>query len=473
MPALATQIDWDKVVNDLMPQLHADLADLVRIPSYAANPDAVTTARKRIMAMFAAAGVAHLEEIVVANSKGEKSTPLIYGEYPAPARQGAPTVMLYAHYDVVPPGDGWTVTQPFNPLEQKDPKIPGDTRLYGRGAADDKSGVCMHLATQRAVSKNPLPVNLKLLIEGEEETGSILEEYVATHPADPRFHADLILVDDTGNLAVGKPALTISLRGLAAVDVTVSTLNAQVHSGLYGGPVPDAFMALARILTTLQDNRGDVTVDLLHEDLGWPDIDEAQFRTDAGVRPGVDLIGTERLAKRLYGKPSVNVVGMDTATVPPMKGATSKLCASATARVSLRLAPHQDPKQAQARLVAALKAAAGATWRVQADLVPDGEGAGFAANTSGYYFGLAKKALSEAYPGGQAANIGAGGTIPLAHAFQVANPKGEVLMWGCEEPRCGIHGPNESVSYAELKSMTLAQVLLLSKIGSQHPGGTR
>jgi acetylornithine deacetylase/succinyl-diaminopimelate desuccinylase-like protein len=451
--------DLREIVCNLMPGLRRDLIGLVKIKSVnaPATISEVASARAAIIKLFTEAGIAQVQELIVEH-QGKKTTPLVYADHPGPI--GAPVVLLYAHYDVQPGGRGWTVTQPFTPLERD---VDGDTRLYGRGAADDKSGVCLHLAAVRALKA--LPVRLKLVFEGEEEIGTgVLEDYLLANPADDRFKADLVVVADTGNVRCGEPTLTVSLRGLVAVDVTVSALERPVHSGVYGGPAPDAFMALVRMLATLHDHTGDVAVSgLATDDLGWPAVTEPQFRADAGVLPGVELIGTESIEKRLYGKPSINVVGLD--GLPQMSTATNALCPQATARISMRLAPSQDPDTARTLLITHLRQVT--PWGVAVQITSAGQGFGFSAQTNGAYFTAAENALKTAYSAGTVAHAGQGGSVPLVHALQVVNPSAEIVLWGCEEPSSAIHGPNESVSYRELESMALTETLLLHQIANK------
>jgi acetylornithine deacetylase/succinyl-diaminopimelate desuccinylase-like protein len=455
----STTTDLREVVHNLMPALRRELTELVKIESVNAPTtiSEVTKARAAIIDLFREAGITQARELVLEH-EGKKTTPLVYADHPGPP--GAPVVLLYAHYDVQPGGEGWTVTSPFTPLERD---VDGDTRLYGRGAADDKSGVCLHLAAVRAFTT--LPVHLKLVFEGEEEIGTgVLEDYLLANPTDDRFKADLIVVADTGNVRCGEPTLTVSLRGLVAVDVTVSTLDRPVHSGVYGGPAPDAFMALVRMLATLQDHVGDVAVAGLAKDtMSWPVVTEPQFRADAGVLPSVTLIGTDSIEERLYGKPSINVVGLD--GVPPMSKATNALSPKATARISMRLAPSQDPDTARALLVNHLRHVA--PWGVTVEITPAGEGFGFSAQTNGAYFTTAQNAIKTAYGADMVAHAGQGGSIPLVHAFQVVNPTADIVLWGCEEPRSAIHGPDESVSYHELESMALTETLLLQGISKE------
>ncbi|GAA3886434.1 dipeptidase [Saccharothrix violaceirubra] len=451
------QLDLAKVVHDLVPALQEDLKTLVAIPSINApgHEGDLENARTKIIEFFQGAGI-HTQAITVSHG-GKTTTPLVYARHDGPV--GARTVLLYAHYDVQPADDNeWKITAPFQPKQIGEPP---NTRLYGRGTADDKSGVCMHLGVVRALA-GKIPVNLKIVIEGEEEIGrGVLEDYIL-HNDDERFHADLIVVADTGNVRLGVPTITTSLRGLAGATVSVDTLRQPVHSGMYGGPAPDAFMALTRILATLHDDNGDVAVKgLVQDSLGWPAVDESQFRRDAGLLDGVPLIGTRSIAERLYGKPSINVVGLD--GPPSYAQATNVLVAHAKAKISMRIAPHQDPAKAVELLTAHIKAHA--PWGVAVTVDPIDPGYGFAANTGGPYFVAAEQALKATYSTDSVVHGGQGGSIPLVHAFAHANPEADIVLWGCEEPLCSIHGPDESVAYRELEAMTTAEAVLLSRVG--------
>jgi acetylornithine deacetylase/succinyl-diaminopimelate desuccinylase-like protein len=311
------------------------------------------------------------------------------------------------------------------------------------------------------------------MLEGEEENGTgLLEDYLIAHPDDQRFKADLVIVADTGNVVLGKPTVTTTLRGVVTVDVAVQTLRKPVHSGMYGGPVPDAFMCLVRLLSTLHDASGDVAVTgLAIDDLPWPAVDEAQLRKDAAMLDGVPFVGTGTLAQRLYGKASVNVVGLD-AGLPRPNESANVLRDKASARISMRTAPTQSPAAAQKALIDHLKAHA--PWGVQVETTPGITAYGFSANPKGRYFPLVEQALKAAYPdSAKVERAGQGGSIPLVHAFQVVNPNADIVLWGCEEPVCGIHGPDESVSHAELQAMATAEALLLDRIGKadHHNGG--
>jgi acetylornithine deacetylase/succinyl-diaminopimelate desuccinylase-like protein len=221
------------------------------------------------------------------------TAPVITGEIQAPA--GAPTVLLYAHYDVQPPGDEtlWT-TPPFEPAER-------DGAIYGRGVADDKSNVIVHIGALRAYGGRP-PVGIRIVIEGQEEYGSALDTYPPQQPA--LFRADAIVVADAGNVRPGEPTLTVALRGAVDVIVEVRTLAGAKHSGEFGGPAPDALVVLLHALATLHDERGDVAVAGLRRE-PWDGVSytEDEFRELAELEPGMPLFGTGGLGERLWSGP--------------------------------------------------------------------------------------------------------------------------------------------------------------------------
>jgi acetylornithine deacetylase/succinyl-diaminopimelate desuccinylase-like protein len=380
------------------------------------------------------------------------SPPAVFGEIPAPA--GAPTVLLYAHYDIQPAGDreAW-VSEPYTLTKR-------DGRLYGRGTADNKSGVCMHLASIRAFGGRP-PVGIKVLVEGEEETGgSGLEAYVSAHPA--LFAADVAVVADMGNWRAGEPTLTTSLRGVADCVVEVATLKGPVHSGAYGGPFPDALMALIRALATLTDDDATVTIDgLPHGEWDGYEPSEAEMRVEAGVLEGVQLTGTGSLGARLWRKPSVNVIGID---APAVDGSRNALVHHARAKVSLRVPAGFSAAEGRELLMRHLKRAV--PWGAHVTVTPGAAGAGFAATDGGPAYTAAREALAFAY-GKDAVAMGSGGSIPLVSTFASALPEVEVLLWGAEDGACQIHAPNERVSADELERASIAQAVLLQLLAER------
>lgn len=375
----------------------------------------------------------------------------MYGRYDCPdPAPNLPTVLLYAHYDVVEAG-GWD--KAFVPETR-------DGRVYGRGAADDKSGVLMHVGALRAFEGRP-PVHLKVVIEGEEESGDRIEQYVLDHPEE--FRADVIVVADTGNHRLGEPTFTTSLRGVVDVEVRVTTLARPVHSGAFGGPVPDAFTVLTRMPARLHDDRGDVLVPGLAAG-EWSGLqpDEAELRESAGVEPGVALIGTGTLGARLYTKPSVNVTGLDGPS--PVKSPVNQLQHQATALVSLRIAPTEDPDRAVRLLGDFLRDPSINPWHAEVTVSARGKGKGFTARTGTAAYAVAKRALERAYPGTALVTAGAGGAIPLISKFQQVDKDATILLLGCEEPLCNVHSAPESVDLGELEAMTLAECYLLDAL---------
>ena len=439
-----TADDLRTKTKSLMPGLLADLERLVRLPSVAfpGFPDEpVRQTAAAVAQLLRDAGLPDVRMMDVA-----RAPQAVFGQ--RPAKPGAPTVLLYAHYDVQPAGDvsQWT-SPPFEPTVR-------EGRLYGRGAADDKSGIAIHTGALLALAED-CPVGVKVLVEGQEECGEGgVEEFVQAHAE--LLEADAIVISDVGNYALGVPTLTTSLRGMAACDLEVATLAGAVHSGMFGGPAPDALIALTRMIATLHDEAGDVAVEgLATADYDGADYDEGAYRTDAGVLPGVGLIGSGSIGERLYGRPSINVIGID---APAVDGAANALVPKARARISVRLAPGQDPAEAQAAVMKHLEAAA--PWHVRVTVTPGTVGEGFLAKTDGPAYAVAATAMAAAY-GKDVVHYGEGGSIPLVAAFLEALPDAEIILWGPEEPRCAIHAPDESVDLGELERCVLAEALFI------------
>lgn len=436
-----------------MPQVIEDLRTLVGHSSIAfpGFPEAPMKAiADDLLEMFRRAGV----EGVRLLDLGEGAYPSIFAEIPGP--EGSPVVTLYAHYDVqpAPEGQGWT-TDPWT-LTQKD-----DGRLYGRGAADDKSGVVAHLATLAAFDGKP-PVTVRLVIEGEEETGSHIEAYVEEHPED--FRSDVFVVADSGNQKVGAPALTTGLRGDVSVTVTVKTIESALHSGLFGGAAPDALVAMIQLLGSMYDETGATIIEGL-DSYQWdaPDLDEADFRTTAGVLEGVELSGSGHLASRLWSRPAATVIGID---APPVAGASNIVIPQATARVSVRIVPGSDPASQLAAIEKHLRDHA--PRGVQLEIGDVKQFGAWKASEGGPATRLAEQAMTEAF-GAECATHGSGGSIPLVQVFLDTSPGSEAILWGAEdEEKARIHGPDESVDPKELEDLIVAQILLLSRLGEQQ-----
>ncbi|MGC0363235.1 acetylornithine deacetylase/succinyl-diaminopimelate desuccinylase-like protein [Rhodococcus sp. 27YEA15] len=443
-----------RAVRDLMPRARQDLAELVAMRSVADErafpPEECEAAAQWVLGAFRDEGFADIEAI-----ETDDGSAAVIGRRPGP--QGAPTVLLYCHYDVQPPGDEelWG-SPPFTLTER-------DGRWYGRGAADCKGNLVMHLTALRALDALELDtsVNVTIVAEGSEETGAGgLEHLVRARPE--LFAADVVLVADTGNTEVGRPTITTSLRGMANVVVHVTALAGEVHSGVFGGPAPDAVAALVHILATLHDTEGNTTVNGLAREQFWGGVeyDEKRFRADAGVLDGVELIGTGSVADRVWARPAVTIVGID---CPPVVGSAAAISPSASARLNLRVPPGTDPIRAQELLTAHLEAAA--PWGVCVKVVPEATGSPFSASTTGPGFAALTSALGQAY-GAEVGFAGQGGSIPLCSALAEQFPDAEIALIGVEEPLCRIHAPDESVDPNEIEALAVAEALFLGTYGA-------
>ncbi|TWD74833.1 acetylornithine deacetylase/succinyl-diaminopimelate desuccinylase-like protein [Kribbella amoyensis] len=439
-------------VAGLMGRVHGELSELVAIRSVADPrqfpPEECAKAAKWVLDAFAAEGFAdaHLEE----TADGSHA---VVGSRPGPGPD-APTVLLYAHYDVQPPldDDAWR-TPPFELTEV-------DGRWYGRGAADCKGNILMHLTALRALG-NDLPVNLKLVVEGSEEQGTGgLEDFVPKN-AD-LLRADAILVCDTGNAAVGRPAVTVSLRGLVNVVVTVYAIPSELHSGMFGGPAPDGLAALVAMLATLRDARGDTTIRGLDNTQVWPGEPYAAetFRTDAGVPDGVELLGSGTVSDMLWARPAITILGIDS---PPVLGSTAAIVPRAKARLNLRIPPGTGPEQAAKALEDHLRAVA--PWGVRVTVEEEATGSPFRAATDGPAYRVMAAAMKEAY-GREMVRLGQGGSIPLCNVFADTYPDAEVIMMGVEEPLALIHAPNESVDPGEIERLAHTEALFLRQFAA-------
>ncbi len=441
-------VDEVRVLTEgMMAEVAEDLAALVRIPSCAFPgfpPEPVLQTAQAVVDLLERYGVPGARLLDVPGGY-----PAVYAEIPAPP--GKPTVLLYAHYDVqpAPMAQGWDM-DPFEPEIR-------DGRLYGRGAADDKSGVMIIAAALRLFGGEP-PVGVKVLMEGEEETGSNLETLIAANPNLVR--CDAFVINDGGNMKAGHPELTVALRGIAACDVTVRSLKGMAHSGAYGGAAPDALMALIRILDSLLDEHGDVAIPgLVRFEWEGAGIPEEDYRAAAGVLPGVGLIGAGTLATRLWARPSVTVIGLDAA---PTEGASNSLIPEAKARVSLRTAPGSDPDEAVRLLMEHLHASA--PWGVEVVTAPVHTGDAFKGRTDGPVFAAATEAAADAFDTDPKIT-GSGGTIPLLTTLQRIAPNAEFVIWGPGDEHSQVHAANESLDLIELERMIVAEALLLEKLG--------
>ena len=432
-------------VHAQQPQVLADLTALVAIESVSADQaraDQVRRSAETVAALLTDAGCPDVRVVVAGGM------PAVIGRYPAP--EGRPTVCLYAHHDVQPEGDpaSWR-TEPFVATED-------GGRLYGRGTADDKGGFAVHLAALRAFDGRP-PVGVTVFVEGEEEVGSpSLERLLAAeHEA---LAADVFVIADSGNWEVGTPAFTTSLRGLADCVVSVATLDHAIHSGSFGGPVPDALTSLCRLLATLHDDRGDVAVAGLSAAeppaLSYP---EERLRSDAGLLDGVGWIGTGTLAERLWCKPALAVVAL---TTTPVDRASNTLIPSASAKISLRVAPGDDSDAALGHLERHLQEHA--PWGAHVHVDQGDTGQPSRIPFEGPYAEAAQGAFREAWAT-EAVFVGQGGSIPMVAAFQEAFPGATVLVTAVADPDSRPHGANESLHLGDLERACVAEALMLER----------
>jgi acetylornithine deacetylase/succinyl-diaminopimelate desuccinylase-like protein len=441
-----TEEDLRAAMARELPGVRADLERLIRIPGIAFNGfdhSHVERSAAAVAGMLAGCGL----QVRVARAGGQ---PAVIGRRPAPP--GAPTVLLYAHHDVQPAGDvALWASDPFEPVER-------DGRLYGRGAADDKAGVMAHVAALRALGAD-LQVGVVVFIEGEEEYGSDSLDQLITDQVE-WLRSDVIVIADSDNWDIGRPALTTSLRGVVSCFVEVRTLRSAVHSGMFGGPAPDALTALARLLSTLHDDDGAVAVAGLAGRAGTPvDYPEGRFRQEAGILDGVRLIGDGRLTDRLWNKPAIAVLGID---APPASEAPNALIPKATAKISVRLAPGDDPVRAYAAIRAHLQEHV--PWGARLEVTLESGGAPCVLEATGPAYDAARAACTAAWDGTAPIDVGIGGSIPAVATFQKRFPEAAILVTGIEDPYCAAHGPNESLHLAEFARTCLAEALLLRNL---------
>ncbi|EWT02672.1 peptidase M20 [Intrasporangium oryzae NRRL B-24470] len=449
-------MDVHEVVSkatELMPGLVKDLETLVAIPSIAFPgypPEPVEEMGRVTLELFQKAGFSNAALMDVPSGY-----PPIYAEIAGP--EGSPVVVLYAHYDVqpAPPEQGWT-SDPWV-ATRKD-----DGRVYGRGAADDISGLVAHLGTLRMFDGQP-PCTVKLILEGMEETESNLEAFVEAHPE--LFACDLFVVCDMGNLRVGEPVFTTALRGDVACIVTVRTLEHALHSGVFGGPAPDAMMALARLLSSLQDDDGNVAVEGVTTG-EWPgeQFADEDFRSSADVIDGVALTGTGPVGDRLWMHPSINAIGID---MTPIATSSNVLIPEARAKISMRIVPGANPEKELDALVAHLESHA--PWNAQVEVQRTKAAPPFHCETDGPAYDAARWALEQAF-GKPVGEAGSGGSIPLLRTLQQAAPDAEFILWGAEDTALSrIHASDESVDLGEIERLVVAQTLLLQRLAGRSP----
>lgn len=459
--------DVRAALDDAMPLHREDLEDLVRIPSVSADgfdPTEVVRSAEAVRSLLAGRGFEHTRLL-----EAPGAHPAVYGDW-LHAGPGAPTVLCYAHHDVQPPGDPALWTSPaFEPVER-------DGRLYGRGTADDKAGILVHVAALAAwlQARGSLPVNVKLFVEGEEETGSEnLDAFLEAHARTLR--SDVMVVTDSVNWSVGVPSLTYLLRGLVDCEVEVTGLRHALHSGMYGGPVPDPLTGLVKLLAGLTDDEGSVAIPGFCDDVRAVTSDERermaelafeeeQFRRDAGMLDGVRLVGGEDLhiLERLWMRPSATIIGLD---APAVAVSSNTISPSARARVSIRLAPGQDAHRALGLLCDWLRERT--PWGLRTTVTPGSANPAFVADPytspAKEVFEAAGRALEAAY-GNPVVYAGLGGSIPFIAPFGEAFGGAPALLTGVEDPDTRAHGIDESLHLGDWRNACLAEAYLFAEL---------
>lgn len=433
-------------VRELLSSVRRDLEDLVRIESVWADPARRGEVQKCAQAVADLLSQAGFGDVRIVSEGG---APAVIAHHPAPA--GAPTVLLYAHHDVQPEGDRsqWA-SPPFEPTERAG-------RLYGRGSADDKAGIATHLAAFRAHDGNP-PVGVTVFVEGEEESGSpSLGRLLAAHR--DALAADVIVIADSDNWSTEIPALTVTLRGLVDCVVEVATLDHGLHSGLWGGVVPDALSVLVRLLASLHDDEGNVAVAGLHESTAAAvDYPPDRVRAEAGLLDGVSEIGSGSVPQRLWAKPAITVIGIDTT---PIDKASNTLIPRARAKISMRVAPGGDAAAHLDALTAHLQERV--PWGAQLSVTPGDLGEPYAVDASGSVYDAARQAFRQAW-GTDPIDMGMGGSIPFIAEFAAAFPQAKILVTGVEDPATQAHSINESLHLGVLERAAIAEALLLGNL---------
>lgn len=428
----------------------------VSFPGYPGEPlneSAKWTARK-----MKDAGLEHVEILEIPGAP-----PFVVGDWlHAP---GAPTVLLYAHHDVQPPGRPEKWHSPAFAPERR-----GD-RLYGRGVVDDKAGVLMHLFALEAYLKTAgkLPVNVRFLIEGEEETGSEhLGEFVRRYK--DRLKADVMVLTDTANLDLGLPSLTYRLRGLVDAIVEVRTLDHPVHSGMWGGPTLDALSALNQILARLTTPDGKIAipdfyegiepvVGLEKERLRALPFEERKFLQEVGAVESLRLAGERDFSvyERIWCRPACAILGID---APQVAKTSNQIVEWARAKVSIRIVSGMDPEKSRQRLCDFLKQdpPCGAEITVK----PGTAGRPWKVDPVGPAYEAAARALKKGF-GRDAVFIGCGGSIPFVEPLTQEFGGIPALLIGLEDPFCNAHGENESLYLPDWRKGMESAVWLFSE----------
>lgn len=439
-----------------------DLSKLVEIPScsFPGYPPAeVVRSARAVAAYLKRSG---LENVQILQLPGVH--PYVYADWRhAP---GAPTLLLYAHHDVQPPGreDLWK-SKPYVPTER-------GGRLYARGAADDKAGIVVHAAAIESYLKTSgrLPVNVKLIIEGEEEIGSKnLERFLNKYHR--KLRADAMVLTDTGNFDTGVPSITTSLRGLAAVEVTVRTADHPLHSGMWGGPLPDPAIALAKMIASLTDSKGRIAIPGMLKNVRKPTAlerksyaalryTEKKYRKETFLLPGVELVGgSSPLLVRMWREPSISVNAIE---VSSRKNLSNIISESAWCHIGIRLVPDMDPKKCGAMLLRHIRK--NVPWGAKVEFGPLTTAKWWVTDPSGPAFAAARRAMTRGFKR-EGVFIGCGGTIPFVEPFAKVLGGVPALLIGVEDPYTNPHSENESLHLGDFHKAIRSSIYLYDELG--------
>jgi acetylornithine deacetylase/succinyl-diaminopimelate desuccinylase-like protein len=435
-----------------------ELFEFLRIPSVSArseHDDDTRAAAAWLAGQMRDAGM----DVEVLDTPGH---PVVLGEWRG-AGSDAPTLLIYGHYDVQPPEplDEWTAP-PFEPEVR-------DGRIYARGAADDKGQLYMHVCAlaSHLRTTGSLPANIVVVAEGEEEIGSPNLAPFVEHWRE-RLACDAVVISDSAMFDEGQPSLLFSLRGLAYVEIHVDAARGDLHSGAYGGAVPNPAMALARMLATLHDERGRIAIAGFYDDvLDWDDDTRDAIRAlsfdDEDFREGVGapaLSGEEGYTtlERLWIRPTCEVNGLLSGYTG--QGAKTVLPARAMAKVSFRLVPDQDPGRVGAAVREHLADVAPPGVRVRVEELHGGRP--WRADPTGPLFDAAARALAEAF-GREPVLVGEGGSIPIVGDFEriLGAP---ALLVGFALPGANMHAPDEWIPVENVDTGIVALVRLYEEL---------
>jgi acetylornithine deacetylase/succinyl-diaminopimelate desuccinylase-like protein len=438
------------------------LVDLSRIPSISAEGFPASEVKRSADAIAGVLRQVGVENVQVLEIPGVH--PYVYGDWLH--RPGAPTVLLYGHHDVQPPGrpEKWK-TPAFEPVER-------GGRLFGRGTADDKGGCMAHIAAVASYLKSGagLPVNVKFVIEGEEEIGSEnLGKFLAKYKS--MLAADYIVLSDTANFDTGVPALTYQLRGIVQVDVEVKVLDHPLHSGMWGGPVPDPVQVLSALIADLRNKDGSLNIPGLYKDVAKTGkeqlkrirklpFSEKKFKKEGALEKGVKLWGEKGYSvyEQLWTRPSLTVIAMESHEIA---GSSNQIVDSARARLSLRTVPNIDGKKAGALLVK--KLTKNPPFGVKVTAVMNGTTPWWTTDPEGPAFDAARRALKAGF-GKDTAMIGAGGSIGFVQPFADLLGGAPCLLMGVEDPLCNAHSENESLHLGDLAKCMKSAVHLYDEL---------